>query len=79
MFPQNNPIFAEKDLTHITCFKCKNLGHSVDKCPEKKPGTQGEGKITKKPWDLSEIIYLRCKEAGHCATKCSNKKKAGAK
>ena len=27
MCPQNNPISAGKDLSHITCYRCKDLGH----------------------------------------------------
>ena len=34
--PQNNPISTEKDLSHITCYRCKDLGHYAHKCPEKK-------------------------------------------
>ena len=36
MCPQNNPVSAEKDLSQITCYRCKDLGHYADKCPEKK-------------------------------------------
>src|SRR5215216_2117042 len=29
---KNNPISAEKDLSHITCYRCKDLGHYANKC-----------------------------------------------
>ena len=76
---QNNPISAVKDLSHITCYKCKYLGHYADKCLEKKPRTQRENTIPKKPKDLLEVICFHCREAGHYATKCPDKMKAGAK
>jgi hypothetical protein len=76
--PQNNPISAEKDLSHITCYRCMDLGHYADKCPEKKPRTQRADTIPKKRKDLSEVICFRCREAGHYATKCPNKMKAKA-
>ena len=76
--PQNNLIYAEKDLSHITCYRCKDLGHYASKCPEKKPRTQRVDTISKKPKDLSKVICFRCKEAGHYATKCPDKMKAGA-
>ena len=76
MCPQNNPISAGKDLSHITCYRCKDLGHYASQCPEKKPRIQGTYIITKKPQDMSEVICFRCNEAGHFARECSNQKKA---
>ena len=32
---------SRKDLSHITCFKCKELGHYFSSCPKMKPRTQG--------------------------------------
>ena len=78
MYPQNNPISAEKDLSHITCYRCKDLGHYASKCPEKKPRIQGAYIITKKPRDMSEVICFRCKEAGHFARGCLDQMKVGA-
>ena len=76
--PQNNPISVEKDLTNITCYRCKDLGHYADKCPEKMLRIQGADIITKKPQDMSKVICFRCKEAGHFARECSDQEKAGA-
>ena len=75
--PQNNPIFAKRDKSHITCFECKDVGHYANHCLERKQGTQGAGTISKKPKDLSKVMCFHCKEAGHYATKCSYKKEAG--
>ena len=76
--PQNNTIFTEKDLSHITCYRCKDLSHYASQCPEKKPRIQGAYIITKKPRDMSEFICFRCKEPGHLARECSDQMKAGA-
>ena len=76
--PQNNPISAKRDKSHITCFECKDVGHYANDCLERKQGTQGAGTITKKPRDMPEVICFRCKEAGHFARDCSNHEKAGA-
>ena len=76
--PQNNPISAKRDKSHITCFECKVVGHYANDCLKRKQGTQGAGTITKKPRDMPEIICFRCKEAGHFARDCSNHEKAGA-
>ena len=76
MYPQNNPIFAEKDLSQITCYRCKDLGHYTSKCPARKPRTQGAKITTRKPLDLSEVICLRCKGVGHFVRECSDPRKA---
>jgi hypothetical protein len=76
--PQNNPISAEKDLSNITCYRCKDLGYYADKCPEKKLKIQGAYIITKQPRDMSKVICFHCKEAGHFARECSDQMKAGA-
>jgi hypothetical protein len=79
MYPQNNPISTKKDLSHITCFRCKDLGHYFSGCPKRKPRTQGGYVITRKPRDLSEVICFRCNEAGHFARDCPNEKETCAK
>jgi hypothetical protein len=75
--PQNNPISAKRDKSHITCFECKDVGHYANDCPKRKQGTQGADTIIKKPRNLSEVICFHCKEAGHYANKCPDKEKAG--
>jgi hypothetical protein len=29
------PTKKKKDLSHVTCFKCKQKGHYLNQCPEK--------------------------------------------
>ena len=74
-YPQNNPISAEKDLSHITCYICMDLGHYASKCPSRKPTTQGAKITTRKPLDLSEVFCLRCKGVGHFPKECSDRGK----
>ena len=76
MYPQNNPNSAEKDLSQITCYRCKDLGHYASKCPARKPRTQGAKIATRKPLDLSEVICLCCKGVGHFARECSDPRRA---
>ena len=61
-----------KDLSHITCFRCKESGHYFSSCPKRKPRTQGGYVIMRKPRDSSEVICFRCNEAGHFARDCPN-------
>ena len=69
---RNNPISTKKDLSHITCFRCKDSGHYFSDCPIGKTRTQGGYIIIRKPRDLSEVICFRCNEAGHFARDCPN-------
>ena len=75
-YTRKNQISAEKDLSYITCFKCRTLGHYANMCPGKEPRNQGVGTITNKPRDLSKVICLRCKEVGHGARQCPERKEA---
>ena len=44
---RNNQISTKKDLSHITCFRCKDSGHYFSGCPKRKPRTQGCYVITR--------------------------------
>ena len=70
---------SRKDLSHITCFSCKESGHHFSSCPKRKPRTQGGYVVIRKPRDLSKVICFRCNEAGHFARDCPKEKKACAK
>lgn len=72
----NNPISTKKDLSHITCFRCKDSGHYLNDCPKGKMRTQEGYVITRKPRDLLEVICFRCNEVGHFARDCPNEKEA---
>ena len=76
MCPQNNPVSAEKGLSQITCYRCKDLGHYASKCPARKPRNQGAEITTRKPLDLSEVICLCCKGVGHFAVECTDLRRA---
>ena len=69
---RNNPISTKEDLSHITCFRCKDSGLYFSGCPKRKPRTLGGYVITRKPRDLSEVICFRCNEAGNFARDCPN-------
>ena len=53
---RNNPISTKKDLSHITCFRCRDLGPYFSGCLKRKPRTQGGYIITRKPRNLSDVI-----------------------
>ena len=48
-----------KDLSHITCYRCKESGHYLSSCPKRKPRIQGGYVITRKLRDLSGVICFR--------------------
>src|SRR3954469_3429891 len=48
-----------KDLSHVTCYKCKESGHYIKTCPKWKPRTQGGYVINRKPRNLSEVLCFR--------------------
>ncbi|KAE8799419.1 hypothetical protein D1007_25186 [Hordeum vulgare] len=75
-YPRKGQISADKDLSHVRCFMCMELGHYKYMCSGRKPETQGAKSNTKKPQDLSELICFRCKEGGHYANDCPHGKKA---
>ena len=65
---------SRKDLSHITCFRCKESGHYFNSCPKRKPMTQEGYVVIRKPRDLSEVICFHCNEAGHFARGCPKEK-----
>uniref|UniRef100_A0A8I6WQF9 CCHC-type domain-containing protein n=1 Tax=Hordeum vulgare subsp. vulgare TaxID=112509 RepID=A0A8I6WQF9_HORVV len=40
-YTRKSQISADKDLSHISCFKCKTLGHYANMCPTRKRETRG--------------------------------------
>jgi hypothetical protein len=66
-----------KDLREVLCFKCNNLGHYANNCPEKKSnGKGGNGNRNRVNWDekpkrdLSQVTCYKCNNKGHYADKC---------
>ena len=53
---------SKKDLSHITCYRCKESGQYLNNCPKRKPRY------------LSEVVCFRCNEAGHFARDCPKEK-----
>ena len=49
---KRNRLDTKKDLSNITCFRCKKSGHYFSSCPKRKPRTQGGYVITRKPRDF---------------------------
>jgi hypothetical protein len=58
----------KKDNSKVQCFKCKELGHYADKCPERNNKANRQGGVKK---DLRLITGYKCKQKGHYADKCS--------
>ena len=65
--PRTNPISTKRDLSHITCFRCKNSGHYHNDCPKGKPRY------------LSEVVCFSCNGAGHFAKECPKEKETCAR
>ena len=51
-------VDSRKDLSHITCYRCKEPGHYLNSFPKRKPRY------------LSEVICFSCNGAGHFAREC---------
>ena len=64
---KRNRLDPRKDLSHITCYRCKESGHYLNSCPKRKPR------------DLSEVICFRCNGAGHFARECPKEKETCAR
>ena len=64
-----------KDLSHVTCYKCKESGHYLSNCPKRKPRTQVGYVITRKPRNLSVVICFSCNGVGHFAENAPMRRK----
>src|ERR1043165_6322802 len=51
---------APKDLSHIQCFKCKNMGHYATDCPESKPN--GNGVVKPNPFNKVHVNHVNVEE-----------------
>ena len=64
---KRNRLEPRRDLSHITCYRCKESGHYLNSCPKRKPR------------DLSEVICFSCNGAGHFARECPKEKETCAR
>jgi hypothetical protein len=58
----------KKDISKVLCFRCKELGHYADKCPERDNKANRQSSVKK---NLNHITCYKCKQKGHYADKCS--------
>ena len=58
---------SRRDLSHITCYRCKESGHYLNSCPKRKPR------------ELSEVICFSCNGAGHLSRECPKEKETCAR
>ena len=64
---KRNRLEPRRDLSHITCYRCKESGHYLNNCPKRKPRY------------LSEVICFSCNGAGHFAKECPKEKETCAR
>jgi hypothetical protein len=58
----------KKDNSKVLCFKCKELGHYVDKCSGRYNKVNGQDRVKR---DIRLVTCYKCKQKGHYADKCS--------
>jgi cellular nucleic acid-binding protein len=57
----------KKDNNKVMCFKCKELGHYVSKCPGRYNKVNMQDSVKK---DNSKTLCWNCREPGHYAKEC---------
>jgi hypothetical protein len=60
----------KKDHSKVMCFKCKELGHYVDKCTGKYNKVNMQDSVKR---DIRLVTCYKCKQKGHYTDKCSEK------
>src|SRR3954469_1288384 len=71
------PKKKKKDISQVQCFKCKEMGHYANECPEKKKRQEDKQRLVKPKIrkDFSQVMCKHCKELGHYANYCPGKMK----
>jgi hypothetical protein len=65
--PKNKKkMIKKKDISKVQCFKCKELGHYADKCPERDNKANRQ-----RGTDL--VTCQKCNQKGHYARRCEEK------
>ena len=64
---KRNRLEPRRDLSHITCYRCKESGHYLNSCTKRKPRY------------LSELMCFSCNGAGHFARECPKEKETCAR
>ena len=64
---KRNRLEPRRNLSHITCYRCKESGHYLNSCPKRKPRY------------FSEVICFSCNGAGHFARECPKEKETCAR
>jgi hypothetical protein len=59
---------GKKDNNKVMCFKCKELGHYVSKCPKLLLKANMQDSMKR---DIRMITCYKCKQRGHYSDKCS--------
>jgi hypothetical protein len=58
----------KKDNSKAMCFKCKELGHYVSKCPRRYNKLNMQDSVKR---GIQLITCYKCKQKGHYPDKCS--------
>jgi hypothetical protein len=58
----------KKDNSQVMCFKCKELGHYMSKCPGRYNKVNMQDSVKR---DIRLITCYKCKQKGHYSDKCS--------
>ena len=61
---QHRQVPAQKDLSHITCFKCQKTGHYATECPQSKQRNGNGNSAAKKPnpFPRAQVNHLDVEE-----------------